>query len=243
MTGGCEEETGKALEKVAQKAECGYATAFQYKKIKEAGLRDRVADGHHRYAICQKYGLSFKTEELDMDDEDDVMIWMIDNQNESRRNIETPAKIRMGLKKKSILDKKAQKRKLTNLKQNSTDKENFPEREEKGQVRDIIGKNVGVSGKTVDKFKYIEENAPNLADDLCAGKVVEKKKLSIDGVYRDLRKEEHKATLKEAQFPEGKYRIIYADPPWDYKTGENSKNTAVLQARQTKHQLYTLEVD
>jgi len=57
-----------------------------------------------------------------MDDEDDVMIWMIDNQNESRRNIETPAKIRMGLKKKSILDKKAQNRKLTNLKQNSTDK-------------------------------------------------------------------------------------------------------------------------
>ena len=104
--------------------------------------RGFIADGHHRYAICQKYGLSFKTEELDMDDEDDVMIWMIDNQNESRRNIETPAKIRMGLKKKSILDKKAQKRKLTNLKQNSTDKENFPEREEKGQVRDIIGKNV-----------------------------------------------------------------------------------------------------
>jgi hypothetical protein len=58
----------------------------------------------------------------------------------------------LSLKKIDVLSNKARKRKLTNLKQNSTDKENFPEREERGQVRDIIGKSVGVSGKTVDKF-------------------------------------------------------------------------------------------
>lgn len=37
-----EREEGKTLEKIAAKANCGYITAFQYKKIKEAGLVDRV---------------------------------------------------------------------------------------------------------------------------------------------------------------------------------------------------------
>ena len=177
--------------------------------------RGYIADGHHRYAICQKYGLPFTTEELDVEDEDDVMIWMIDNQKKSRRNIETPAKIRLGLKKESILADKAEKRMKAG--KNIDPEENLPQGSRDPQVRDIIGKSAGVSGKTVDKFKYIQKKAPELADDLCAGKIVDGKKLSIDGAYRDLRREEHKATLKEAEFPQGKYRIIYADPPWKYK--------------------------
>nr|VFK44126.1 MAG: MT-A70 [Candidatus Kentron sp. SD]VFK44477.1 MAG: MT-A70 [Candidatus Kentron sp. SD] len=35
-------ETGRTLEKIAKKALCGRQTAFEYKKIKEAGLVDRV---------------------------------------------------------------------------------------------------------------------------------------------------------------------------------------------------------
>jgi len=174
--------------------------------------RGYIADGHHRYAICQKHGLPFKTEELQMNDEDDVMIWMIDNQKESRRNIETPAKIRLGLKKERILSDKAEKRMKAGKKIDPPPNlaGGF------GDVRDIIAKNAGVSHGTVDKFKYIEQNAPELADDLCSGKVVDGKKLSIDGSYRDLRKAEHKAKLKAAEFPTGKYRVIYADPPWKY---------------------------
>lgn len=139
---------------------------------------------------------------------------MIDNQIESRRNIETAAKIRLGLRKADVLAKQAKKRQgeRTDLKNNIP-----PDLAEcYGDVRDLIGKEdrpwdksvpgfqgptsprdhckgAGVSGITVNKFKYIEKNAPKLADDLCTGKVVNKKKLSIDGAYRDLRKEEHKA--------------------------------------------------
>lgn len=175
-----------------------------------------IADGHHRYAICQKYGLPFKTEELEMDDEEDVLVWMIDNQIESRRNIESAAKIRLGLKKESILSDKARNRQACGQ-GGVLLREKCPEaNDEKGRVREIIGKSAGVSGKTVDKFKYIEENAPELADDLCTGKVVDGKKISIDGAYRDLRREKHKASLKAAEFPNGKYRVIYADPPWKY---------------------------
>jgi hypothetical protein len=37
-------ENGRALEKIAKRADCGHVTAFQYKKIKEAKLEKRVAD-------------------------------------------------------------------------------------------------------------------------------------------------------------------------------------------------------
>lgn len=180
--------------------------------------RGYIADGHHRYAICQKHKLPFKTEELNMDDEDDVMIWMIDNQKESRRNIETPAKIRLGLKRESILSKKAEKRmKSGGYEYKGSVNHPSPNLGEgKGKVTALIAKDIGVARGSIEKFKYIEENAPDLADDLCAGKVVDGKKLSIDGSYRDLRKKEREDNLKASEFPRGKYRVIYADPPWEY---------------------------
>jgi len=38
-----------------------------------------IIDGHHRYEICSRHKLSFKTEEREFEDEKAVMIWMIDN--------------------------------------------------------------------------------------------------------------------------------------------------------------------
>ena len=98
------------------------------------------------------------------------MVWMINNQIESRRNIEVAAKIRLGLKKKSILSKQAQERMMSGKKLDPVP--NFAQ----GRVRDIIDKSAGVCHGTVDKFEYIEQHAPKLADDLCAGKVVDDKK-------------------------------------------------------------------
>ena len=60
-----------------------------------------IIDGHHRYAICKKHGLPFTTEERHFEDENDVMIWMIDNQMVSR-NINNAKKIRLAMKKIDI---------------------------------------------------------------------------------------------------------------------------------------------
>jgi len=78
-----------------------------------------IIDGHHRFAICKKHGLSFKTEERQFEDEDAVMIWMIDNQM-GRRNINNAEKIRLAMKKIDILSQAAEDRKLSNLKQFQT---------------------------------------------------------------------------------------------------------------------------
>jgi hypothetical protein len=45
-----------------------------------------IVDGHNRYAICEKYGLAFRTVEQEFEDRDDVVRWMCVNQL-GRRNL------------------------------------------------------------------------------------------------------------------------------------------------------------
>jgi hypothetical protein len=138
-------------------------------------------------------------------DEYSVMLWMINNQL-GRRNLTDAAKIRYALLGEDLEKKRAERR--MNLGK-SDPRADLPQ----GKVRDIIAKKAGVGAKAVDKFKFIQENAPEVADALCRGnETVDGRKLSIDGVYRDLRKEERQKTLKTTEFPKGKYRVIYADP-------------------------------
>ena len=62
--------------------------------IKQEGCRDSlivwnntIIDGHHRYTICNKYGISFNVvEKTELENELDVKLWMINNQF-SRRNL------------------------------------------------------------------------------------------------------------------------------------------------------------
>ena len=45
-----------------------------------------IIDGHHRYEICSRHKLSFKTEEREFETQNDAEIWIIQNQF-NRRNL------------------------------------------------------------------------------------------------------------------------------------------------------------
>ena len=63
---------------------------------------------------------------------------------------------------RAIYDRQARERMQETLKQNSTAKENLPERTH-GQSRDMAGKALGVSGKTVDyATKVLRQGEPEL---------------------------------------------------------------------------------
>lgn len=64
-----------------------------------------LIDGHHRYEICQKHNISFRTVEKEFADRDEVKIWIINNQL-GRRNIPMLAKIDLASKKQDILELK-----------------------------------------------------------------------------------------------------------------------------------------
>ena len=91
-------------------------TAEEFKQLEENILKDGIRDplvlwngylidGHNRYQIAFKHGLEYKTIDKEFKDEDEVIIWMIDNQD-GRRNLTDGWKYKLQQRKKEILLKK-----------------------------------------------------------------------------------------------------------------------------------------
>ena len=191
---------------------------------------DTIIDGHHRYSICSRYKLPFKTEERKFEDEEAVMIWMIDNQM-GRRNVTTAAKIRLAMKKVDIFRARAEKRMKSGGYQckGSVKHPSLDPGEGSGKVSEEIAKDAGVSRNAVEQFMYIEKHAPKeLVQDLCDGKVVKdengkSRKLTIDGVYNQTKTKQVRAETvanlesierQEVKAIEGVYDVVVLDPPW-----------------------------
>jgi N6-adenosine-specific RNA methylase IME4 len=95
----------------------------------------------------------------------------------------------------------------------------LPQASDPGRTRDRVGEAVGLSGRTYEKAKAVVEAAKvspqrygKLRDDM-------DRTGRVSGVYRRLKTLEA-ATQLEAEpppLPEGPFRVIVADPPWQYE--------------------------
>ena len=63
------------------------------KSIKSEGCReaitlweDSVIDGHNRLKICQEYGIPFKTEEIEFNNDDEAILWIVKHQFKRRQS-------------------------------------------------------------------------------------------------------------------------------------------------------------
>jgi N6-adenosine-specific RNA methylase IME4 len=98
--------------------------------------------------------------------------------------------------------------------------ENF---HEVGKTRDIIGNIAGVSGKTLEKAVKISDIAGQSKKAQKILEQVDKGQRSIDWGYKRakiLEKQLNNADFEPVPLPEGKFNIIYADPPWRYNFSE-----------------------
>jgi len=129
---------------------------------------DVIVDGHHRYGICQKHGLQFKTEQVaGLDTRADVVVWMVRNQF-GRRNITPFVRGELALKMKSAYAAKAKQRQGKRADLNDLP-ENLPE---SGDTRDQLAKQAGMSGRQLDKIEKILANGiPKLIDNAKTGKL------------------------------------------------------------------------
>ena len=198
--------------------------------LKHEGCRDplvvwnnTIIDGHHRYVICNKYGISFNVvEKSELETELDVKLWMINNQF-SRRNLPTETRLALAYRFKELEAQKAKERQLANLKQFS-EKEEAAEtshltdslpvglrEENKGKTLEIIAHKAGVSRATAEQYDAIQRKGT----DEQKTEVAEGKS-SIKKVYTQIQKAERLEKNKATEWPQGKYRVIYADPPWQY---------------------------
>ncbi|GAI72846.1 unnamed protein product, partial [marine sediment metagenome] len=83
-----------------------------------------------------------------------------------------------------------------------------------------VAKIARVSDNTIAKVKAIEEKAtPKQKAKLVTGEA------TINQVYVQVRRQEVKEQIKQTQWPTGKYRVIYADPPWQYSNNQPDYQT------------------
>ena len=191
------------------------------KSLIEHGCRDPLVlwkntllDGHHRYEICQRLGITFEVVNYSFDSRTDAMLWVLDNQ-ESRRNLTAYQRGVLQLKRKPLLAAQAKERMLAG--KGADPVENLPQ----GKTRDIAAEPVGISGRTLDKIEYLEEHADaetkeQLARPKRAGGV------SVDAAYRATRSAEQDAKNAAIKAnapppPPDTYEVVVIDPPWPMK--------------------------
>jgi ParB-like chromosome segregation protein Spo0J len=105
----------------------------------------KVLDGRHRYRACLELGKEMVFGEVDEDDKDFDPLAYVLSSNFYRRHLNESQRGMVGARLRDMFDKEAKGRqgKRTDI------KENLPECP-KGQSRDLAGKAVKVSGKTID---------------------------------------------------------------------------------------------
>ncbi len=181
-----------------------------------------IIDGHHRHKICTGRELSFKQESFDSELRDEIAVkrWMIKNQFD-RRNLSIETRLELAFKDEELEQCQAELRMKAGgheCKGSVNHPSNLVyEGHESGRTLEKIGRRAGCSHQTAFHYKKIKE--AGLVAELSKGK-------SIKKVYREIQKQEREQTLQTMDFPEGRYRVIYADPPWDYGSSPTCKNTA-----------------
>lgn len=159
-----------------------------------------IVDGHNRYKICTEYGIPFKTVEMDFNDRDEAMLWMIDLQR-GRRNLSKPDSILLAQKKTAILAARARMKVSETTRESNIRRANpsfvNTDKTEKTEppidVRKETAKLAGVSTGTLAQFEQIQRKKPELIDDIRKGE------MSINQAYNTVKLEEKKETIKQAE--------------------------------------------
>jgi len=118
---------------------------------------ETIVDGHNRYEICQKHGISFEVKQMEFDALDDAQFWAWEHQ-EHRRNLTQYQRTELALKFKPQIEKRARERQRGGkggilLKQNSA------EATKECNTRDEIARLAGVSKDTVSRVEFLDKHA------------------------------------------------------------------------------------
>ena len=169
---------------------------------KETGI---LIDGHNRLALCSEHNVPFQVKEASFKDRESVELWIIESQL-GRRNVTAYARVELALRYEKLFRKMAKARQghRSDIRLKSD-----------GSVSAMaeVGKVASVSRDTAYKVKAIKKFASTeVQDKASAGEI------TINAAYRMAKKSEHIKNLRVSPPPEGKFEVIYADPPWLYES-------------------------
>ncbi len=198
---------------------------------------DVLIDGHNRYEICKRRGIPFRFVQRDFAERSDAREWIIRNQL-GRRNL-TPEQ------RAYLIGKQYEERKRSHSEAGSLKGKSLRQSDGGFSTAEAIAAENKVGSRTVEraaKFaravdtitanvgegvrdKILTRDAPLTAKDVqkVAQLDPEKQKAIIEKVLSgeaksvvDARRLVKKEMVREVEPPSGKYRVIYADPPWSY---------------------------
>lgn len=113
-----------------------------------------LIDGHNRWEISAKNaGIPFEVVQKSFKSREDAEEWILKNQL-GRRNIDKWARFDLSKRLEEIESARAKERQIRKPADSVVEK--LPPQ----KTRDAMGEMVGVSGKTYDKMKFIDEHAP-----------------------------------------------------------------------------------
>ena len=174
-------------------------TAEEFKQLEQncldEGIREKIItwngfiiDGHNRYEIATRWNLEYQTESKSFKDQNDVKIWMIDNQN-GRRNLTDGWKYKLQQNRKEILLEKGKLNISANKGGTTTlsivDKVPHDTRKEIAKALDWS------TGKVAMADIVFKKATPELEEKVLNNEV------TINQAYQEIKKEEKKAEYKE----------------------------------------------
>ena len=171
-----------------------------------------ILDGHNRLRICRELGIEPKFEVKNFADKFEEKLFVIDV-NLQRRQLNAAQKVWLNLERYEIEKEKAKQR----------FEEHLPQKGEKGfqsisssselhigQARDVVAFHAGVSPITTQRALTVFEKG----DEQIKLRMLEGK----TSIYYAYKMTKRKIESQEyPELPEGKYNVIYADPPWRYE--------------------------
>lgn len=193
---------------------------FLEDNLKKNGCRDPITiledgtiiDGHNRYKICRNHNIEYRIfTQKGLDSETDVKLWMLYNQI-GKRNYNNFDKSLVAIEIEKLEQVKAKERQGTRTDLiNNNFLSDLTRSDDKGGSLEKAAKAVGVGYGTVYKTKQILAKAPE--------EVIEKVRkgdVSVDRAYQKIQRAERLERNQATEWPKGKYRVVYADPPWEY---------------------------
>ena len=176
---------------------------------------DIIVDGHNRFEICQRRNITFDIKQIEFNSRVDAKIWIITNQF-ARRNLSLFQRCELALELEDIFKAKAKENQgtRTDICQKS-DKCPFPI-----DTKKEVAKIAGVSHDTVAKVKKVIAKAPEEVK-----QKIQDGELTINKAYNYIKRQEIKEKAKDIEPPQGKYRVIYADPAWQYSDKRDGNTT------------------
>jgi len=201
----------------------------------------KIIDGRNRYKACVKAGIEPKF--CDVTEIGDPIRYVL-SMNLHRRHLDAGQRAFVALNVEEYEAKEAKQRQRNSggdVRNRNTVQVNLPE--PRGQARDKAAESLSVSGKSVSDAKTVAQVSPELANLGVAGKLApsigakiaraagSSEQLSraaerIDAgekatkVLKDIVSENKKTAPKMS----GVFQVIYADPPWQYTSGDQHSN-------------------